>query len=182
MDPTDADVISTILVARMDLCPSSNDERSKSPERELSPVARRFSLSNSDWDILFKGNMGKSFLQFFKNDAILTEGEKVRMICQISSGTCRIEKKHPTEENVSIVIGRLGPGEIFGEINFCTNGTASATVVADSFVELYFIDAEYLHNEVFPKDPQLVLRFYSYICSVLTKRIVERESEGWGPS
>ena len=102
------------------------------------------------------------------------------MICQIVSGNCRIEKQLPDQPDISIVLGKMKPGEIFGEITFLTEGPATASVYADDdFVDMYFIDGKYLKETLLETHPQVVVRFYNYLCINLAKRIAQREKEGW---
>lgn len=143
-------------------------------------------LSSTDWDILLSGGddgstkeSSKSLMTFSEGDIILEEGKNYMMVCQIASGSCRIEKSVPDSE-MSVVLGTMNEGEILGEINFLTGNPASASVIAESRVDMYVIGPTI--KEVFSKYPDVVIRFYHFLCSSLAKRIVQREREGWGRS
>ena len=116
---------------------------------------------------------------FNKGDVILREGQHYSMICQIVTGNCRIEKE-VKGSNVAVVLGKMKPDEIFGEINFLTESGASATVIADDDeVDMYFIDGKFLKEKLLITHPKVVVRFYHYLCTILAKRIALREQEGW---
>ena len=134
------------------------------------------SLTPEDWETLLGST--KPILTFSKGDPIMIEGQHYSMICQIVSGTCRIEKQLP-DQPISIVLGKMFPGEIFGEITFLTEGTATASVYADEDVDMYFIDGKYLKETLMKTHPHVVVRFYNYLCVNLAKRIAQREKEGW---
>jgi CRP-like cAMP-binding protein len=138
-------------------------------------------LSPEDWEILLKGDSQECMLTFAKDDVILREGQKYSLVCQIVNGSCRIEKAVPGSDGVTVELGSLGKGEIFGEINFLTEGRATASVIADEeFVDMYFIDGTYLRDQLFKTHPHVVVRFYHYLCTILASRISQREQEGWG--
>jgi len=160
--------------------------------KPVSPVLERASqdsdevMSSSDWDILLSGGIGatqkhnsRALMTFSKGDVILEEGKKYMMVCQIASGSCRIEENIP-DSNMSAVLGVMSEGEVFGEINFMTGRAATASVVAATRVEMYVIGPSV--KTVFSRHPGVVNRFYHYLCASLAKRIVQRESEGWGRS
>jgi len=143
-------------------------------------------LSDLDWDILLAGGdettikeNSQALMTFSKGDVILEEGKNYMMVCQIASGSCRIEKNIP-ESNMCVELGRMREGEVFGEINFITGKPASASVVAESRVDMYVIGPSV--QSVFAKNPGVVIRFYHYLCASLARRIILRESEGWGRS
>ena len=130
--------------------------------------------------MIFAGTEGKEMiLSFSKGDVILKEGQHYSMIFQILSGSCRIEKTvKENNEYKNVILGKMMAGEMFGEVNFLTEAGATATVVADSNVVMYFIDGEFIKKNLIEADPHLVVRFYHYICTVLAKRILTREQEG----
>lgn len=76
----------------------------------------------------------------------------------------------------SKIVGRLDAGEIFGEMSFMQGEGASASVMADSEVELYRIEGHIL-NTLFEWKPTLGARFFKYLCVVIEKRIQTREAQ-----
>ena len=74
------------------------------------------------------------------------------------------------------LLGKLGVGDIFGEISFIDAGAATATVVADEQdVKLYIIEGSVL-SDLFEWQPHLSTRFYKYIATILQKRLRNRET------
>lgn len=138
-------------------------------------------LSGEEWEIILDGDASwNPLIKFSPGDIILREGQQYSMICQIATGTCRIEKLVPDSDNISIVLGRISNGEIFGEIQFLTERTASASVIAEDFVDMYVIDGHFVRDILFKSQPQVTVHFYHYLCSVLSQRVEQREKEGWG--
>ena len=73
--------------------------------------------------------MQKARLEQFRKEAnILSEGEIPRGLFQIFQGSVRVQKQN-------IVLARIRPGEMFGEIAFLVGGTVylSRTVCVDGF-------------------------------------------------
>jgi len=68
------------------------------------------------------------------------------------------------------VIARLGVGDICGEMAFVENDGASASVVAESEIEVEAFDVNDV-LEIFATYPHLEARFYKSIALVLSKRL-----------
>lgn len=143
------------------------------------------SMTGPDWDLLLSGSMSftsldQASLVFHPGDVIVQEGKRYSAIFQIASGSCKIEKAVPGSESHSVVLGILKAGEIFGEMSFFTDNSASATVVAEEEVEMYMIDGEFVKTSLSKTHPDVMIKFYRYLCSVISRRIEQREEEGWG--
>jgi CRP-like cAMP-binding protein len=63
--------------------------------------------------------------RFQKEDIVVGQGQCFQRIFQIVKGECRIEK---TINNERVSSGRIGDGEIFGEMSFVLGGGAKASV------------------------------------------------------
>lgn len=153
--------------------------------RRSSIIDEETSMLSRDWDMLLAGSMSfttldQASLVFNAGDVIIQEGKRYSAIFQIASGACKIEKALPGSESHSVVLGTLKAGEIFGEMSFFTEEAASATVVAEEEVEMYMIDGEYVKTSLSQSNPEVMIKFYRYLCSVISGRIEQREEEGWG--
>ena len=153
--------------------------------RRSSIIDEDTSMTSKDWDLLLAGSMSYTSLDqaslcFNAGDVIIQEGKRYSAIFQIASGSCKIEKALPGNEAHSVVLGTLKAGEIFGEMSFFTDKVASATVVAEEDVEMYMIDGEYVKTTLSKTHSDVMIKFYRYLCSVISRRIEQREEEGWG--
>ena len=86
--------------------------------------------------------------QFKKGDLIIKEGDTADTAFVINKG--HVEVKKITLKGESVLIARLDPGQIFGEMSLFDNSNRSASVYALSDVELSVITKEdflkYLDN------------------------------------
>ena len=86
--------------------------------------------------------------QFKKGDLIIKEGDTAATAFVINKG--HVEVKKITLKGESVLIARLDPGQIFGEMSLFDNSNRSASVYALSDVELSVITKEdflkYLDN------------------------------------
>ena len=127
-------------------------------------------LTTEEWDLIFLASQ-QTNLKFTKDDVIIQQDNKYSMVCQIISGSVRIEKQHV---DCSVALAVLSPGEVFGEISFLCDTPASATVIANDDVELYVTSRPVL-EELFRANPHAVLKFYHYLCSTIARRIAQQE-------
>lgn len=159
----------------------TNDNFENDSESENDEIDH-LKMTSADWDIILAGgetakkNSG-SLMTFSPGDAILEEGLQYNMVCQIASGTCKIEKRVP-DSDLFVELGQMKSGEVFGEINFLTGKCATASVIADSRVDMYVVGPTI--QDIFPNYPDVVVRFYNYLCNSLARRIEQRFDEGWG--
>lgn len=91
-------------------------------------------LSNSDWNVLIQSTYKKTFSQ---GSVIISEGEVHNRIFQIARGRCRIEKN---VKDAPVSIGFMNANDIFGEISFLQQGAATASILADTDVDLYIFE------------------------------------------
>jgi len=129
---------------------------------------RALQLSLRDWELILSG---ARTLQCNKGDVVVAEGTEMNCIFQVSTGSCRIEKKQNLQ---TTVLGRI-KNTIFGEISFLEGGAASASVIADKNDTQVKIIEGYFLNILFQYHSELSGRFYHYLCHILSKRLTERE-------
>jgi CRP-like cAMP-binding protein len=127
-------------------------------------------LSDTDWDLIFSAEKSAN-LRFSKDDVIIEQGLRYDMVCQISSGSVRVEKRG-TEGLITLAV--LQVGAVFGEITFLTGGVASASVIADDNVELFIIHKSSLQTLI-TNHRETVVKFYHHLCETLAHRISEHE-------
>ena len=119
---------------------------------------------------------------FYPGEKILKEGITMQhRVYRIKKGTCRVVKEVPHPENGEpsfVELGQLQAGDIFGEIGLFSTACSTATVIAESLVEVQVIDAQYL--KILQADfPLLVTKFYYFVCSYVANCIYKRELCGW---
>lgn len=99
-------------------------------------------------------------IHFFKRDTtICVEGESQRGLYIIISGAASIFKNNKKTEHLSR-IAHLEVGKSFGEISLIDNAPRSATVVADSDIEVFEIKSNFFDAFLKEGGIQLELKFY----------------------
>lgn len=119
---------------------------------------------------------------FSKGELIIKEGDSGEEAYVINKGHVEVRKTAPNNEEV--LLARLGPGQIFGEMCLFDNSPRSASVYAISALEVNVIDKDqFLH---YMKDTPMQikvivelllkrLRQTSYLVSILKLEISEPE-------
>jgi len=125
--------------------------------------------SKEDWKLIL---LGGRELQFQPGETVLREGDVFQRIYQVSSGKCSVLKDIDGSRQV---LANLTQAATFGEISFVLGCSASASVVADSAMDVYVIEAEYL-KQLFKRDAALAGRFFRYLSQVLEKRVRATEA------
>jgi len=168
---------------------TSTNEKKKTPKKRTNEEGKlemnlddilatsQLMLQPEDWDLILKG---LKVISFKKDHFIIHQHQQYQRIYQIVKGSCRVETIPTTTTNsdsntdqpaAPLVVGRIGEKEIFGEISFLRKTGATASVVADTDVDVYVIEGYFL-NILFDKaDRALCGRFYNYLCSVLAIRL-----------
>lgn len=125
--------------------------------------------SKEDWELILKNARQQTYEP---DEKIVNEGEfHTQRISQIISGECRIER---IINGVSEVMKfKMSEGDMFGEISFLQGGAASASVIAQTKVELSSVDA-YSIKVLAELKPGLAGRFYKYIASIIRTRITNK--------
>lgn len=104
-----------------------------------------------------------------EGDTILSEGERRCAIFVVRKGTVRIERAHM---GFNVEISRLQVGEIFGEMSFVEEFGASASVIAESDVDVSVIDEAQVVSAG-RADQSFYGRFYRSVAEVLSQRLRE---------
>jgi len=126
-------------------------------------------MSTEDWDLV---NAGANLVSFKDGEVIIKEGQEHHRIYQLATGRCVIKK---TTAEGEIVLGLTHPPALFGEMTFLENGKATASVIAlGEDCSVYLVEGFYI-NTLFVDYPAMAGRFYSYLTTVLAKRLNDRE-------
>jgi CRP-like cAMP-binding protein len=128
-------------------------------------------MTADDWNRLLEG---ARLVGYPGGDYVVKEGMEHLRIYQIAQGRCAIKKNTP--DGGQITLGFMEQGALFGEMTFLEKGKATASVIADSDVQVYIIEG-YFINILFVDHPELAGRFYSYLATVLAQRLSDRESQ-----
>lgn len=72
--------------------------------------------------------------RYIKNEILIAEGQHIKGLYQVAIGTVRIEKGGKC-------IATMSRGQIFGEVAFLHNGSASASVITGKqiFIKFFFL-------------------------------------------
>jgi len=126
-------------------------------------------MTAADWDLLLAG---ASLVKYRNGEYIVQEGKEHQRIYQIAQGSCTIKKN--TNEG-EITLANIEAGALFGEMTFLEKGKATASVIAKgNNVAIYMIEGWFI-NTLFVDHPNLAGRFYSYLATILSKRLSDRE-------
>ena len=106
------------------------------------------------------------------NEQILGENEYHEEIYIVIEGWVRVEKL--TSSDV-VLIDRLGPGEVFGEMSLLDGSPTNSSVVADESVEVFVF---HLGNiaDLLEEDPVLASHLYHSLAVTITRRLRERNA------
>ena len=104
---------------------------------------------------------------FERNQLVLDQGVRQRMIFLIDQGAVRIEL---TDEGETFPLAILGAGEFFGEMSFVDGAPTSARVVAEEPTRLRMIDEANV-DKLTDSDPSFAGRLYRSIAAILVERL-----------
>ena len=126
-------------------------------------------LRDSERDLLFKSMEARSFKT---GDVIITQGALQGTMYVVEKGRVRVERRGKLADGSTgnIFISTVGPGEVFGEMSFVDRAPASATVTAETDVELLGIGRAEI-DRVSNGDPAFPGRFYHCLALVLVDRL-----------
>jgi extracellular factor (EF) 3-hydroxypalmitic acid methyl ester biosynthesis protein len=110
--------------------------------------------------------------RFDRGGVVLAEGSPRKVIVLLRKGFVRVERAYLGR---GIAIARGGPGDIFGEMSFLEGGGASASVVADEYVEVDVIEGADV-NTLLASVPGFATRFYQSLAVRLSERLAETTS------
>merc|ERR1712137_1386575 len=103
-----------------------------------------------------------------ESDVIVAQGSVEQKLIQLQ-GDCVVVLK---ENNQTKIIAELSDGDIVGEMNFMSNLPASASIIANAEVTAYSISKAQL-NALWNTNPQIVVKFYHYLCFVIASRLLK---------
>eukprot|EP01133_Synstelium_polycarpum_P014228 gene14228-16787_t len=160
-------------------------------------VGRGESFSNipdvptkEEWASIFKGSKA---ITFRKGEILVTEGVEFQKIFYITRGECTIVKgltpasnnglqasgaegaSPPVISTLSgknlILLAKLSPGSIFGEMSFLLPGGSSTSVIVSSDeLEVFTLEGYFL-NIMLKSKTALAPKFYKYLACVLESRV-----------
>jgi len=121
-------------------------------------------------------------VSFSKGEYIIRQGQYSQQLYQIAAGTCKIiqEVAQAATQAVqvkprTILLRLLQEGDVFGEVSLLEDSAStSASVIANSNVTVYVIDADAL-NQLFVQRPGLAGMFFQYLTSVIVGRFRSNE-------
>jgi len=123
-------------------------------------------LSKDDWELITKGKS----VSYPAGTKFISEGIRPLSLFHIVKGVCLVQKN---VAGCPFTVSRRHTGEIFGEMSFLDDSyVASASVVAETDVELHVLDYNFMHillsvyKEIAPK-------FYKYLAVLLEKIFLE---------
>ncbi len=125
----------------------------------------RFLTESEEQALLEKGGVSR----FGPGSVIVREGDRHNAIYVIRVGQVRVEKG---SAGFPLELARLGPGEIFGEMSFIEEMPASASIVANEFVEAWVIDGQMM-EPLLKKYPSIYGRLYRSLAATLAGRLRE---------
>jgi CRP-like cAMP-binding protein len=118
-------------------------------------------LTANDWALL----RSKSRRVVYKpREIIIAINSKPTSLFVLVSGTAVVEVMRGTS------VAKLSPGEICGEMAFVENAAASASVVAETEMEVDVLDLAVL-GEIFVHFPHLEARFFKSLALLLSQRL-----------
>jgi len=107
-----------------------------------------------------------------RGEIIIREGRDYNAIVMIDVGWVRIQYQNPGANSFDavVVVARLGPGAIFGDMSFLDHTRSCATVLAETEVEALYLDGAEV-DEMVRTDPAFAGRFYQSLAVNLAHRL-----------
>jgi CRP-like cAMP-binding protein len=142
-------------------------------------VTSIFKFLNEDDESTLLGRAQRR--DYHEGDAIVREGKRAQSLFILRSGTARVERSHG---EFSVEISLLKEGELFGEMGFVEEFSASASVIAVGDCEVDLLGEELVQAAI-DSDPSFAGRFFRSIAYILSRRLratsVDALSElSWG--
>lgn len=118
-------------------------------------------LTPNDWTLIIDRTKRTAFR---KGEVLIQHGKQSKIIHVLVRGIAKVEA--PSK----VVVARIGPGQICGEMAFLENSVASATVAADEDLETCAIEWSTL-LDLFELFPHMGSRFYRSLAVNLSRRL-----------
>ena len=124
-------------------------------------------LSDDEYQALLQTAERKAFKP---GDALIKEGDEHTSLFIIVKGEVKVQRDHG--EGFTIELSRHGPGEIFGDMSFLEDQSASASVVAaeDDEVLTFVISHEHIRMTT-QGNPAFAGHFYQSLAEILSRRL-----------
>ena len=100
-------------------------------------------------------------------EVIIRQGARRHALYVIEDGFVRIELQTPARR---VVVARLWPGEVFGEISFLSNAEASAWAIADEDTKVRVLDRDHVYA-IIARSPTVGMPFYQSLAVQLANRL-----------
>eukprot|EP01094_Clydonella_sp_ATCC50884_P012680 TRINITY_DN22983_c0_g1_i1.p2 TRINITY_DN22983_c0_g1~~TRINITY_DN22983_c0_g1_i1.p2 ORF type:complete len:391 (+),score=154.05 TRINITY_DN22983_c0_g1_i1:187-1359(+) len=101
-------------------------------------------------------------VSFPPNTTIVKQGDPGNIFYIIVEGEARVMKEEQDDENGPQQVGRLGPGEYFGEIALLTNRPRAASVIAESRLKCVKLDRDRFNRVLGPCEDILLRNMEMY--------------------
>jgi CRP/FNR family transcriptional regulator, cyclic AMP receptor protein len=125
-------------------------------------------LNTNDWILILDK---AKCLNFRKEETLIQHGKQIEMVFMVTDGRATVKT------SFGVVIARIGPGEICGEMSFLESTSASASVIADVAMAAYGVAWRDLQS-LFDIYPRLASRFYRSLAVSLSQRLRGQISRG----
>ena len=121
-------------------------------------------LSAEDWaELLWRARVRDYQL----DDVVLRQAALPEGLFLLTDGEVRIERD---DGGRTMLLARLGPGSVLGEMSFLDQSGASASVIADGKVEALFVETRDL-AQLIEADEGFAARFYQSLATTLSHRL-----------
>ena len=120
-------------------------------------------LTANDWALI---SDKATRMQFKTGEQFVHRGRRTHGIYLLVKGTASVQIAGHSKAR------EIGPGEVCGEISFLDELPATADVVADKLVWVYYLDRSRLES-LFELFPHLGSRFYRSLAAILSRRLRE---------
>ncbi len=107
------------------------------------------------------------FLPAEAQQDIIKEGEPQDSLYFVISGLLHV---HSLKDNKRTLLGRIGEGEMFGEVNLFDPGVASANVTAQEFTQIWKANGDDLKTFA-DAYPEVGVRLFTGLLGEISKRI-----------
>jgi CRP-like cAMP-binding protein len=104
---------------------------------------------------------------FAAGEAIIRQGSRRQALYVVEEGVVRVEVQSQSRR---VVLARLWPGEVFGEISFLSNAEAIAWAIADEDTQVRILDRDLLYA-IIARSPTFGVSFYQSLAVQLASRL-----------
>ena len=105
-------------------------------------------------------------------EVLIEEGSPGERLIIVRSGSASVQKGHL---NARVPIGRVGPGEVLGELSFVDGEGASASVVAQGELDADVLEADELRR-LMTEDRDLAAHVYHALAVTMAGRLRRSDS------